>query len=458
MSLLVTYRPEDAYTRAARRDRAWLAQRARAKEVQLGPVDAFTRDFVRADRHDTHVRRVFEAAKIQAVQNTADNVATLRPLAEQSDVEMADQLRQAGARQRRWRLRGFLWSESRLPRVRACGRHRAADAGVVALRRVGDSVGYAGLQTCGSPHSCPVCASKIGSVRREDILALMSAHTAEGGSAAFGAYTLAHTRTTPLNDAWDMLSVAWRAVQQNGTVRRVRSRLGHIGVIRVVEVTYGRHGWHPHIHPLHLFEGKVSDRDVRELYVAETTAWSAALKRKGWRDASLKGQRLRRVGGRSMGVDLANYISKVGYEMTHVAGKNSGKTVNHWSLLDAARRGDADALAAWHEWEEGSRGRRAITWSVGLRDRYALAPELSDDQVAGAVLGSDADDLAYIPDWGQVIASPVAGADLLEAARQGGYERLQQVADAWGITVLPANPYAPTDWKLPKRARAVLLA
>lgn len=57
---------------------------------------------------------------------------------------------------------------------------------------------------------------------------------------------------------------------------------------------------------------------------------------------------------------------------------------------DFFETGDADDLGIWHEWEKGSKGRRALTWSKGLREWAELAAEKSDEEVAAEdLMGED---------------------------------------------------------------------
>jgi hypothetical protein len=81
--------------------------------------------------------------------------------------------------------------------------------------------------------------------------------------------------------------------------------------------------------------------------------------------------------------------------------------------------GDADALDLWHAWETGSKGKRALTWSRGLRARVGLDVEASDEDLAAAEVGTKADTGFVVVDWSPVKRLPVLGAQLL-AAVDGG--------------------------------------
>lgn len=57
--------------------------------------------------------------------------------------------------------------------------------------------------------------------------------------------------------------------------------------------------------------------------------------------------------------------------------------------------GLADDLEAWAEYEQGSHNRKQVTFSRGLRRRYRLAEEQSDEEIVETDLGSD--DLIALP-------------------------------------------------------------
>lgn len=326
------------------------------------------------------------------------------------------------ARETRWRARGVLWEESTLERVRKCGRVPIDSAGV-AVRANGVCVGFAGLATCGSIWACPVCNAKIQAVRRLEVAVALEVAMASGG-AAFGAYTVRHNASSDLDVTWRTLSRLWNAVGGDWAVKEQRKRLGWLGYIRAAEVTQGRNGWHPHLHPLHLFDRPVSDADVAALHSVEFGAWLRAATRWGYDTPSIGAQDLHRVTGDNAQAELSDYFAKVTWEMTSTQTKSAwrdGASRTPWELLRAVYvDGDADALDLWHEWEKGSKGKRAITWSRGLRHRLSLGVEASDEDVAGAEIGTRDDEVFVIDDWSPVRARPWLGARLLAAVGPQG--------------------------------------
>lgn len=337
------------------------------------------------------------------------------------------------ARTDRWADRGALWDLSALPRVRKCGRVVMTPAGVVQVRSDGQRVGYAGLCTCGSPWACPVCAAKIWSERRVELGVLLCQAFAEGHGAAFGALTVRHHAGTPLRAVWDGLLACYRALGKDLTVQRVRKALGVVGLVRLVEVTCGCNGWHPHVHLLVIFDHMPTGDEVAALHAAHVAAWLRAAVRLGLDAPSTDAQHLHAVNGHDVAGDLSAYMGKSGrlstsdavaFEMTGQGRKSarSSKGQTPADLLRSVRRdGDADALDAWHEYETVSKGRRALTWSRGLRDRYGVGAERSDEDIAAEEVGSRRDVVLEVLDWSPVVASRgVLGGQLLSAVQAGG--------------------------------------
>lgn len=355
------------------------------------------------------------ATAARALENTANNLARAGQRGGPEPDYRAD----------RWAARGVLWHESGLQRVRSCGRWSIRPDGHVQVRANGSAVGFAGLATCGSVWADPVCNAKIQAVRRLEVETAITVVLGQGGGAAFGAYTLQHGPRSPLDPLWRSLSACWEAVTRDKTVRRLRAALGLVGTIRAAEVTHGRNGWHPHLHPVHLFARPVSGGEVAALHAVQERAWIAAAGRLGLSAPSGRAQHLHAVHG-AAGGSLGDYFvkstyarpaSSVAWEATSTQTKSrtrAGDSSTPWDLLRAVYDdGDADALDLWHAWEVGSKGKRALTWSRGLRSAVGLDGEASDDAIATAEVGSVEDTGFTVTDWSPVRAAPELGGQLL---------------------------------------------
>lgn len=346
------------------------------------------------------------------------------------------------ARVSRWLARSWQWENSQHERCRKCGRVPVAASNAVQVRANGRAVGYAGLATCGSIWACPVCNSKIQAVRRLEVhTALLTA--LDGGGAAFGAYTLRHGPGMPLDALWRALSTCWASVQRDRSVRALRASYGHVGFVRAGEVTLGGNGWHPHLHPLHFFAAPVSDREVEHLRQAEFAAWQSAALRLGLEAPEVYAQNLQVVRGHYAADELGRYFAKVTWEVTSTQTKSdtrAGGSVTPWQLLRyASEEGDEIAAERWSEWESDSKGKRALTWSQGLRKRVGLDLEATDETIAAAEVGTREDTGFIITDWTPVARNPRIGAQLLNVIGAGqDWDAGRRFARAHGLDVRDA--------------------
>jgi len=329
----------------------------------------------------------------------------------------------------RWVARGFNWKYSELPRCRKCGRFAVTTDGTVGVRADGNSVGYAGLATCGSVWSCPVCNSRIQNVRRLEIgVALANLH-ANGGGAGFGAITVRHNSGQSLLQTVNVLTYGIARIARDKTVAALRAEMGYIGRVQALEVTHGAHGWHPHRHPLVMFSAPPDPGALAELHLAEFRAFAAGVIRKGYESPLDLAQVMMPV---QLGSDdvLSDYFTKssytaegAGWELTSSQSKSGRKKTSRtpWQLLESARTtGDMDDLELWNEYELAMKGRRALTFSRGLRDLLGIGKEATDEQIAAEEIG-DRDDTGFrVMNWEPIGRNAALGAGLLNAVTPAG--------------------------------------
>lgn len=304
-----------------------------------------------------------------------------------------------------WIMRRRLWELSSLERVRACGRVSRSKAGGPTLRVSDDGnggrvAGLGGLVSCGSPWACPCCGRKIGARRAEEIREVVEGVHAAGGSTALITLTLRHNAGQSLAQTWDALTYGWSKVTSGKGYMAEVARFGIEGWCRAVEVTRGdEFGWHPHLHVLVAFDTPMSPDMIAALGGLWWARFSRAIGRRGYSAVAAKGG----LDARTVTISedgsggLGRYLSKIAFEVTAGQGKagRSGNRSPFEILADGLATGNADDLEAWWEYERTSKKRKQLTWSVGFRDRFTTAPEVSDDEIAAEDLGTD--DLIALP-------------------------------------------------------------
>lgn len=401
-----------------------------------------------ADAAD-QVRRVVEegrpvgrprwtVAEVEAQGLPLVDEAHREPLAGDAEEGEPDPAKARKLRAARFEALRVLWEQSTLPGVRGCRRSAIDRVEGVQVRQRGDAVGLAGLRTCGSVWACPVCSARIQAERRAELVQLVRWASENGFVVAFGTYTLRHRQGQPLVELLDAVQGGYRAVGQARGPRRVRAELGYIGQVRAVEVTFGQNGWHPHLHTVLIFEGPldgdVTQGDLDRLADAEFSVWQRQAVRRGlgaprrerWELKLISPDEVEAVGeylGKAVyrpPVD-AKDARAVGFELQAgqtKTGKRGSRTP--WQLLESVvKTGDADDLDLWLEYEQATRGRQALVWSQGLKQR-ALVSDRTDEEVAGEEIGSAEDTLFTVPDWTPFSRDARLIGELLNAVSEGG--------------------------------------
>lgn len=361
---------------------------------------------------------------------------------------LANNLSPGGRRRLRYRRQKVLWRVTDLQRLAYCGRVIQSNGNGVQLRHREGVAGWHGLQHCGSVWSCPHCSARIRVHRAMEIGAVLGAAVAEGLSLAFCTFTMRHNSGQTLVDLWGAAQKAWQRVVSGAHWQKAKG-LGVLGSVRVWEVTYGRNGWHVHVHMVLVLEPAAAGQ-LDTIASGMFDRWSRGLVASGL-DAPLRvGQDWHLVDGEGASEHLGEYLAKMaddapdpdglGLELTHgLPGKSARhlSTSTTWAILDHIElTGEARAFHLWREWERVSKGKRQIGWSKGLRERFAPGvDELSDEAIAQTEVGSSADDVLHLDaaGWYELVRLPDRIVMLLEIVEAGGVRTATQALDRWKI-------------------------
>jgi hypothetical protein len=299
--------------------------------------------------------------------------------------------------------------------------------------------------SCGSPWTCAPCAQKIGDRRQREVSAILTPHLATGGTGLFLTLTVPHDQGQPLRALRATVSGAFSKLLAGKGWQTLRARYGLIGWTRRLEVTHGRAGFHPHLHVLLFCERRLSEGEQAELHAALFGRWAREVERAGLR-APLPGLcPMKAIWSRN----VADYLTKVSAVLeltrTETKGGRGGNRSPFQVLRDyATTRRPADA-AIWREWAEGIKGARQLTFSKGLRERYAVAVT-TDEELAAAEVGGEPVVILSRPAWAHICRVPMLRADVLRAAERDGA--------AGVLELLDSLPFWPADAALTIATRA----
>lgn len=339
----------------------------------------------------------------------------------------SDSAREAAAacRSVRFRLREVARPFQRNKNGGKCG--RVPHAGSVEIRRrVEDgSAHYHGLIRCGSWSACPVCSVVIAMHRAAEVRRIADAHRAAGGAFYLVTLTLPHDQGDRLEPMYHAVADSYRYVRSGAMWYQAKARIAYVGEIRALEATVGANGWHPHLHVLLFTSRALSAAERDELRAYYLRRWCASVVRFGYRAPTaehgvtiVESHRDEYVA--KMG--LADELAKGGSKDAHRASRTPLQV-----LADLAESGDSADLDLWREWVLSMHGARQLTWSRGLRERYAVDAEKSDAEVvAGESQGADEQIAVIAPDMWRTVVRVDAGLmwQLLDAAERGGADEV----------------------------------
>jgi len=232
-----------------------------------------------------------------------------------------------------------------------------------------------------------VCGARVSERRRADCGHAFKSWQGSGGGLVLMALTVPHGACDRLSDSLDALIRAFDALQRNRSGRQLWADMRSAGFVRALEITHGRHGWHPHLHMVRFLEEPI--RDVAYWHSRVADVW---------------GKEVGRIWGRTPhdhhGVHLSvagassEYLTKMGLELTKGSTKQArwgGETPMQMirSLVYGVPNPHArDRVELLHEFWSTMKGRRAIQWSEALRKRLELGRDSTDEELASAEIDS----------------------------------------------------------------------
>lgn len=291
----------------------------------------------------------------------------------------------------------LLWEpgSGKRQKFRVCHCNRSVQGEVVMIYRApdGSKARYAGIMTCGSGWTCPVCAVRIGEVRREELSYANVMHVNAGGRVNLTTMTFPHELDMPLQEVQDKFDKARQKFKNCAAYKAVfdkqKSKTGCIGCVSSLEITHGQNGWHPHLHMLSFTDRSINPEEIEEL----KTAWVRILIKCGLGDNTKLTDMMEHALDVRGGEDAASYIAKYGREekwgITSELTRSHAKkgicdSVTPFGLLALSYSGEETAGELFKEFANVFLGKRLITFSPGLRSKFGLLADCESDEEAAA--------------------------------------------------------------------------
>lgn len=307
-----------------------------------------------------------------------------------------------------WGLQRTMWSVTQIKRLAGCHRWLAPGASTARLEWTPGRARFGGLQDSHSVWSSPLSAATIGKTRATEIEQALTTWLGKEGKTtghgvSFATLTLSHSYDQPLDLVWNTVAKCWAAVTQTASWRGGKRMVGDVqrfGIehwVKTTEVTYGKNGWHCHLHVLLLTDAPLSAEDTELLRARIFGRWSAKAVRLGFRAPSeQRGVKIDAACAKSDVAALSSYMAKsqlegvsgLGDELTGaVVKKAKGANFTPFQVLERLASAElpsderAKAKAIWWEWEKKSSGRRQIAWSKGAKDDL-LIDDVEDEDIS----------------------------------------------------------------------------
>lgn len=329
----------------------------------------------------------------------------------------------------KWQLQAL--SRVALPghRVQICMRHVRADRNEVQVKQSLESLRtyYANLMACGSVWACPVCAPKIQHIRSLEVRAAIDHWTDQGGAVVMPTQTTQHNHLDKLSVLLEAFTLALRHSKSGKSYQKLKKRLGIAHSIRALELTHGRHGWHPHAHTILFLEDKTDlDRLAGEMF----PLWQSATRRAGLREPS------RQAFSVVDASEVKTYVTKMGqeyqwsaeHELVKAHSKSGKGGMSPFDMLRAnLDQSQPATLARFAEFAHTFHGKRQLVWSNGSKVELLGTEGLSDQQISDS-LGECDPVLAYInlDQWRMIRQHNLQG-QVLQVVEKFGKEGLKHM-------------------------------
>lgn len=278
---------------------------------------------------------------------------------------------------------------------------------------------YGGLLVCGSVWTCPVCAAKISEKRRRELELGFSQHKENGGYISMLTLTVSHHRTDKLKDTLANFSKANTRFTSGSVFQNIRKEIGLIGRVRVLEVTHGINGFHPHAH-IALFH--TNEIDPEELKDKMYRLWEKACNAFGLQTSYDYGLDLQD------GSEAERYMSKHGtwsleqeLSKAHIKKAKNGSLSPFDFLRMYLQTEDEEYILLFREYAKYFKGKRQIHWSRGLKSRFDLEEKTDEELAKEKLEEADLLGLLSLEEWKYVLKYDLR-VTLLENVESYGFE------------------------------------
>lgn len=322
-----------------------------------------------------------------------------------------------------------------LPSERVCRCMHSIQPGKSVNIMVNDeSAWFSGTMVCSSVWHCPVCASRIGNQRAEELRTGIANWYSRDKTVVLVTYTMAHSAYDSVSESLTMLKAALRRMKSGRRFQEIKQEWFVVGTVKNIEVTHGQNGWHPHCHELWFLDRPLSFTEIDHLETELQKQWVHVL---GLEQGSASLER--GLTAKSARKDIYAYVTKFGklpadangdaveYELTHSHQKRAQRGhLTPFQLLDSAEQGDKQAAVLFRDYALAFKGTKQLHYSRGLKELLGIDNLTLSDEQAAQQEPEQAEILMQLStlEWRCVVEYDYR-AFVLELARRRSKERLR---------------------------------
>ena len=229
---------------------------------------------------------------------------------------------------------------------------------------------FSGVKTCKSRWGCWRCSRMHTLTAVKEHVAACKEHEREypESSKLMWTGTLRHGVENKLGVMCKTITKSWTGMI-SGWQKKKLERYGFLGAARVVDVTHGCNGYHPHIHAILYFDRKLTEEEMGEVYEILYGKWAKEIEKAGYGrplrercvlEEARSAEDVSSYMARSMG--LGTYFAGV-REVVSTMGKKAkaGHRTIGQIYKDAALNGEPGDVDLVHEIEEEMRSVHVLT-------------------------------------------------------------------------------------------------
>ena len=305
---------------------------------------------------------------------------------------------------------------------------------------------YVYLRHCASTWFCLSCAEKVFRERQKEIKQAFKYYS--GKSASFVTITVPHNSSDYFPDFMERLRKAMTRLKHGKAWQSFKEKYKVDGEIRTLEVTYSKkNGFHPHYHICLFYDCILSDQQVKDAEKWIEDRWHKICNASGF-FKNAKQKKAHKQHGivikTSTDPVYSEYLAKTNiWEMASTTSKTPKLTesISHWDLQRlAVIEKEPWAIEKWAEFMTAMKGRIAIWWSQGLKQKVGVG-NITDEEL---VVGEKAISVMILSeDEMKIVSARKINAKILDAVEEclrGNNLELERIVKDTGLKLLFAKP------------------